>query len=160
MKKLLFLVVFVGLLIFSCDNDTVDFYLPKTDTSLYISGNIVTFPKGTKAIDVYNTAISIFEDNEYHDISNGEWKYINTTNTNGLINQSWETVNFGKVKHTLIKTKTHPNNSGDVHTHSVFLYTNDSSIKEIVYQWEPFNGNTQKVELKNEAIEGDITFTF
>jgi hypothetical protein len=159
MKKLVIALFAFGL-IMGCDNNIVDMSLPKTDTSLYISGNTVTFPKGTKALDVYNTVISIYLDNEYYDVTNGEWKYINTTNTDGLVNQSWETVNFGKVRHTLTKHKTHPNNSGEVHTHTVYLYSDDSIIKEIIYQWTPFNGNTQKVELKNDPIDGDITFIF
>lgn len=159
MKKLLFALSIVFLFM-ACESETVDMSLPETDTSLYISGNAVNFPKGTKAIDVYNTVISIYQDNEYHDVFNGEWKYIKTTNNDGLVNQSWETVNFGKVKHTLTKYRTHPNNSGEVHTHTVSLYNDDSTVKEIIYQWEPFNGNTQKAELRNAPIEGDITFIF
>jgi hypothetical protein len=159
MKKL-FITLSLALIIFSCNNETVDFSLPETDTSLYILGNTVTFPQGTKAIDICNTILFIYSDNEYHDITNGGWQYIETTDTDGLISQLWKTVNFDKVKLALTKYKTHPNNSGEVHTHSVFLYTDDSNIKEVVYQWETFNGNTQKKELKNEAIEGDIFFTF
>jgi len=161
MKKL-FLVIGIVSLLMACDNgtNTVDMSLPDTDTNKYISGNAVTFTKGTKAIDVYNTVVSIFSDNEYHDISDGKWKYIKATDTDGLKNQAWETVNFSKVKHALTTYKTHPNNSGEVHTHTVFLYADDSNIKEIIYQWEPFNGNTQKTELKNEPIEGDISFKF
>jgi len=59
MKKPL-IAIALALFLFSCDSDIVDMSLPKTDTMLYISGNTVTFPKGTKAIDVYNTVISIF----------------------------------------------------------------------------------------------------
>jgi len=158
MKK--FFSISIVLLFMACNSDTVDMSLPETNTGLYISGNTVIFPKGTKAIDVYNTVISIYSDNEYHNITNGEWKYITTTNANGLINQSWETVNFNKVKHTLTKYRTHPKNSGEEYTHTVFLYSNDSYIKEIIYKWKPFNGNTQKIEIKNEPIEGEITFTF
>jgi hypothetical protein len=159
-KKIIIAVLAAAFVFAACDNPTVDFSLPETDTSFFISGSTVTFPKGTKAIDVYNTVVFIYSDNEYHDITNGGWQYITTTNTNGLINQTWETVNFGRVRNSLAKYKTHPNNSGDVHTHSVFLYTDESNIKEIVYQWEAFNGSTQKMELKNESIEGEITFTF
>ena len=102
MKKLLLTLSIVSLLM-ACDSETVDMSLPETDISLYKSGNTVNFPKGTKALDVYNTVISIYSDNEYHDITNGEWKYIKTENTDGLVNQTWEAVSFNKVKHTLTK---------------------------------------------------------
>jgi len=161
MTKAVFLAVILVCLLVACDNGTniVDMSLPETNTNSYISGNNVSFPKGTKAIDVYNTVEYIFPDSEYYDVI-GSWEYIKTTNDNGLVNQALETVDFSKIKHTLVKNKTHPNNSGEVHTHTVFLYSDDSNIKEIIYQWEPFNGNRQKVELKNDPIEGDITFTF
>jgi len=158
MKKLI--ILGIVLLFGACESETVDMSLPETNTALYKSGNTVTFPKGTKAIDVYNTVISIYSDNEYHNVAGGKWKYIKTTNTGGLVNQSWETVNFDKIKHNLTTIKTHPKNSGEEHTHTVYLYSSDSSIKEIIYKWTSFNGNTQKIELKNEPIDGDIIFIF
>ena len=158
MKKLL--TVFLLFFLFSCDHPSVDLSLPDTDTSLFISGNIVTFPKGTNAIDIYNTIVFLYPDSEWHNVT-GEWKRINTvTDKDGLLTQAWQVIKFSKIRHTKTEVKLHPNNSGLVYTHTVSLYRNDTSIRTIEYQWQTFNGNTQKTELKNPAIEGDIIFTF
>jgi hypothetical protein len=159
MKKTIFLIIFTCVLLFTCENQLVDLSLPKTDTSQFITENAVYFPKTTKAIDVYNTVASLYSDNDYHSV-NGNWKWIETTQVDGLTNQTWETTVFTKIKHIQTENKTHPNNSGLVYTHTVFLYVNDFNIREIIYQWQSFNGNTQKTELKNDLIDVDITFTF
>jgi hypothetical protein len=133
---------------FGCENIITD--LPETDVNQYISGNTVTFPRGTKAVDIYNTIVSLYNDNEYHDITNGNWKYIKTTNVNGLISQTWETVVFTKVKHT------HISKDSEVNTHTVYLYSSETSIREIVFEWQ-----RQTINIwKNNAIDGDIMFTF
>jgi hypothetical protein len=150
MKRYLSLVVlgiFAILILATCKNLVTD--LPETDVTQYISGNSVTFPKGTNAIDIYNTVVYLYSDNEYHNITNGSWKYIKTANTGGLTNQTWESVVFSKVKHTYIKS-----DSG-INTHIVYLWTSDTSIKEIVFQWQRQTTNTWQ----NKVIEGDITFT-
>jgi hypothetical protein len=141
-------VIFAVLLFAGCENLVTD--LPETDVNQYISGNTVAFPKGTKAIDVYNTVASLYNDNEYHDVTNGNWKYIKTTNANGLINQTWESVIFTKIKHT------HTNREAAINTHTVYLYSSDTSVKEIIFEWQRQTTNVWK----NDAIEGDITFNF
>jgi hypothetical protein len=127
MKRLtaIFAVSFVVLSI-SCKNLVTD--LPKTDTSQFISGNTVVFPTGTRAIDVYNTVVLVYNDNEYHDVANGSWKYIKTTNTDGLTTQVWESVVFTKVKHA------HIVEDSEINTHTVYLYSNDTNVKEIVFK--------------------------
>jgi hypothetical protein len=162
MSKKALLLLIIAIVLISCDEypeiDPSDF--PQTNIELYISGNNIEFDRNTKAIDVYNTVIYIFPDDEvWHDISNGEWKRIMTDNTDGLTNQSWETILFYKVKHKR-ETKPHYDNSGFTYTHTVSLYTSDSSIRDIIYEWKTFNGNKQKIELKNDTINGDIKFTF
>jgi len=148
MKKLIFAISII-LLFARCDNLTTD--LPNTDTNMFITGNTVTFPKGTKAVDIYNTVSSIYPDNEYHNITNGEWKYIQTNqDENGLITQAWQSVSFSKIKHTYSK------HESGVNTYKVYLYTNDTYIKEIVYEWQRQTTNVWK----NDIIEGDVTFTF
>jgi len=144
----LFLVVFS---IVSC-NEPLDKNLPNTDTSQFISGNNVVFPRGTKAIDVYNTVSSMYFDNEYHDVSSGEWKYIKTINADGLITQTWETVSFSKIKHTKRDYR------GYIIC-TVYLYTNDSNIKEIAFNW---HGEWVVADVSSSVhpIEGDITFMF
>jgi hypothetical protein len=147
MKRLL-LIAGIAFLLFSCQNLTTD--LPKTDTNKYVNGNTVTFPKGTKSIDIYNTVVSIFPENEYHEIT-GDWKYIKTdTGKDGLITQTWQSVSFTKIKHT------HSIKSPEINTHTVFLYSSETSIKEIVFEWQRQTTNIWK----NDAIEGDITFIF
>jgi len=148
MKKLL-LAIGIVCLFMGCDNLTTD--LPNTDTSIYITGNAVTFPKGTKAVDIYNTVLSIYPDNEYHDITNGEWKYIKTDkDKDGLVTQTWQSVTFTKIKHT------HSKHESGVNTHKVYLYTSDINIKEIIYEWQRQTTNVWK----NDILEGDTTFTF
>jgi len=148
MKRLL-LTIGIVCLLGACENLTTD--LPKTDTNAYITGNIVTFPKGTKAIDIYNTVSTIFPDNEYHNIVNGEWKYIKTEkDSDGLITQSWQSDVFTKIKHT------HSKHESGVNTHKVYLYTSKTNIRELVFEWQRQTTNVWK----NDVTEGDITFTF
>jgi hypothetical protein len=100
MKRILVVFSFAFLLLAGCENLNTD--LPKTDTSKYINDNKVTFPRGTRAIDIYNTVASLptFSDNEYHDVT-GEWKYIKTDkDKDGLTTQTWQSVLFTKIKHT------------------------------------------------------------
>lgn len=160
LNLLYFFITAIALLMLSCDSEPVSTDLPQTDTNLFISGNVVTFPTGTKAMDIYNTTVYLYQDNEWYNVI-GEWKRKNTvTDGDGLITQTWETIQFSKISHIKTETKTHYNNSGLVYTNTVRLYNNDSSIKNIEYQWQTFNGNTQKTELKNLAIDGEITFIF
>ena len=133
--------------VLGCESIVTD--LPETDTTKFISGNTVTFPKGTRAIDVYNTVISIYSDNDLHDV-NGNWQRIRTTTTDGLTNQTWQAVSFNRIKHDYSK------HESGVNTHTVYLYNNDTLSKSIVYEWQRQTTNVWK----NEAIEGDITFTF
>jgi len=146
--KNLFLSLSVVLILISCENLTTD--LPTTNTDNYISGDTVTFPRGTKAIDIYNTTVSIFTENEYHDITNGGWKRIKTTVVDDLPIQEWEIVNFNKIRHTHLK------HESGVNTHTVYLYLDDTLSKQIVFEWQRQTTNIWK----NEAIEGDITFAF
>lgn len=147
--KRLFLALGIVSMFMACENLTTD--LPETDTSVYVTGNMVAFPKGTKAIDIYNTVSTIFPDNEYHDIANGEWKYIITEKDNdGLITQTWQSTSFAKIKHT------HTTHESGVNTHKVYLYFSDTNIKEIVFEWQRQTTNVWK----NDIIEGDIKFTF
>jgi hypothetical protein len=148
MKKIASIMVLpLFLIVFSCENPITN--LPETDIHQYISGNIISFPKGTKAIDIYNTVKSLYPDNEYHDVI-GNWKYIKTANSDDLINQTWETVSFTKIKHT------HITHESGVNTHTVYLYSNDSSIKNIIFEWQRQTTNIWK----NNILEGDVTFTF
>jgi hypothetical protein len=130
----IFMLVFAG-----CENLVTD--LPKTDTASYIVGNTVTFQKGTKAIDVYNTVVHLYPDNEYHIIDNGSWEYIKTDN-------SKESVPFTKIKHT------HTKRDSDINTHTVYL-SSDTSVKELVFEWQRQTTNVWR----NDPIQGDITFT-
>jgi len=149
MKKAVFFTLIFWLLFFSCENLVTD--LPSTKTADYISGDTVVFPRGTKAIDVYNTVVSIFTaENEYHVITNGSWKRIKTTTVDGLPRQEWETVTFNKIKHT------HSIREPEINTHTVYLYDNDLLTKEVVFEWQRQTTNVWK----NESIEGDITFKF
>ncbi len=147
MKKLIVILV-VAFSLISCENLVTD--LPSTDTSKYINGNTVTFPKGTKAIDVYNTVVSLYSDNEYHDVT-GNWKYVKTvTDNDGLVTQTWESVSFTKIKHT------HTMKEPEINTHTVYLYTDDANIKEIVFQWQRQTTNVWQ----NDPMQGDIKFIF
>jgi len=149
MKRLLFISSIAFLFINSCENLNTN--LPETDTSIYISGNEVTFPRGTKAIDIYNTVSTIFNDYEYHDITNGEWQYIYTVvDTDGLISQTWQSVSFFKIKYT------YSTYESDVNTHKVYFYASDTNIKLLVFEWQRQTTNVWK----NDVIDGEIKFTF
>jgi hypothetical protein len=150
MKKFCVVFVVLAFCVLACENIVTD--LPETNTSQFISvGNLVTFPKGTKAIDIYNTVVSLYQDTEYHDIVNGDRKYVKTTtDSDGLVHQTWGTVTFSRIKHTYSTSKS------EINTHTVYLWTDDNNIKEIVFEWQRQTTNVWK----NESIEGDITFTF
>jgi hypothetical protein len=150
MKKIAVCLVLFSLLC-SCENLVTD--LPTTTIDQFIdkpTSGTVTFPKDTKAIDIYNTVVSLYSDNEWHSVTSASWKYIKTVNSNGLVNQSWEPVTFTKIRHT--HTLTDP----EINTHTVYLYSNDSNIKEIVFKWQRQTTNVWQ----NDAIEGDVVFTF
>jgi hypothetical protein len=138
-------------LLYSCENLVTD--LPTTNTNQFIdkpTQGMVTFPKGTKAIDIYNTVVALYPDNGWHDVTNGSRKYIKTTYPNGLVNQSWESITFTKIKH--VHTSTDP----EINIHTVYLYSSDSDIKEIIFKWQRQTTNVWQ----NDMIEGEITFTF
>jgi hypothetical protein len=147
MKRCFLLPVIAVMAFVACENLTTD--LPETDVTQYISGNTVTFPKGTKAIDIYNSVTSLYNDNDYHDVQNANWKYIKTTASNGLTNQTWESIGFSKIKHTYIK-------SDEINTHTVYLWASDSNVKKLVFKWQRQTTNIWQ----NDTIEGDIVFTF
>ena len=151
MKKIVLFLFLAVFLVVAC-NEAIDINLPQTDTDQFISGNSVLFPGGTKAVDVYNTVSFIFNDNEWHDITDGEWKYIKTTDTDGLTTQAWETVTFFKIKHTSDESR------GYI-IYTVYLYTDDSNIKEITFNW---HGEWVVVDVFSsmQPIEGDISFIF
>ncbi|MDR1869659.1 MAG: hypothetical protein LBQ82_06710 [Treponema sp.] len=151
MKKIVLFLFLAVFLVVAC-NEAIDINLPQTDTDQFISGNSVLFPGGTKAVDVYNTVSSIFNDNEWHDITDGEWKYIKTTDTDGLTTQAWETVPFFKIKHTSDESR------GYI-IYTVYLYSDDSNIKEITFNW---HGEWVVVDVFSsmQPIEGDISFIF
>jgi hypothetical protein len=145
MKRGFFITIFV-MAFAGCENLVTD--LPQTDTTQYITGGTVTFPKGTRAVDVYNTVVYLYPDNEYHTVTNGSWKYIKTTNANGLTNQTWESVAFTKIKHA------HTTKAPDINTHAVYLYSSETNIKVLVFEWQRQTTNIWQ----NDAIQGDITF--
>jgi hypothetical protein len=143
-----FILLFLAFVLFSCKNLVTD--LPITETTNYIFGNTVTFPRGTKAIDIYNTVVSIYGDNEYNDITDGIWKRIKITTVDGLPRQEWEMITFNKIRHT------HSKHESGVNTYTVYLYEDNVCTKEIVFEWQRQTTNVWK----NEVIEGDVTFTF
>jgi hypothetical protein len=126
--------------------------LPTTNKGQFVdkpTSGTVTFSKGTKAINIYNTIVSLYSDNEWHDVPDGNWKRIKTTtDADGLVSQSWESITFTKIKHT------HTSTDPDVNTHTVYLYSSDSNIKEIVFKWQRQTTNVWQ----NDVIEGDIVF--
>jgi hypothetical protein len=142
------LIAGIVLLFAGCENLVTD--LPNTDTNKYISGNTVTFPRGTKAIDIYNTIAFLFPESEYRDV-NGEWEYIKTeTDKDGLIIQTWQSVSFTKIRHS------HSTRDPEINTHTVYLFTNEASIREIIFEWQRQTTNIWK----NKSTDGDIIFTF
>ena len=132
--------VMVFFFFFSCEHPAGFRSLPETDTSLFVDGNTVTFPQGTVARDIFNTVVYLFPDNEWHDV-------IGT----------WGAVPFTRIRHGTTAVKTHPNNTGYLYTHTVFLYGNGSA-RNIVYQRQTFNAS-QVTERANRPIQGDIIFT-
>jgi hypothetical protein len=156
-------VVFVALTLVACENLVTD--LPETDITQYILGNTVAFPKGTKAVDVYNTIAYLCPDNEYYNV-NGRaeyWKDLvspiltGDTNSNGtedegenleLITRELIVEQFSKVKHTHIS-------NGDVHIHTVFLWASDIKERKIVFKWQRQTTNVWQ----NDVLLEDIVFT-
>jgi hypothetical protein len=149
MKKIAVCLALFSLLC-SCENLVTD--LPTTTTDQFIdkSTGTVTFPKGTKAIDIYNTVVALYPDNEWYDVTSASWEYIETDNSNGLVNQSWKSVAFIKIRHT------HTSTDPEINVHTVYLYSSESNIKEIVFKWQRQTTNVWQ----NDAIEGVIVFAY
>jgi len=144
-----FVVILAVGLFLSCENLITA--LPETDTHSFVSdNNTVIFPRGTRAIDIYNTVVSVFQGGEYHDVTDGGWQRIRTATVNGLPVQEWETVAFNRIKHS------HSVREPDVNTHTVYLYRDDTLTRRIVFQWQRQTTNVWQ----NEAIQGEIVFTF
>ncbi|GHV91611.1 hypothetical protein AGMMS50268_21140 [Spirochaetia bacterium] len=80
------LILIIGIFI-SCENLNTD--LPETNVNTYISGNNVVFPKGTKAIDIYNTIVFLFPNpDQYYSVTNGKFSYTRNPINNSTINES------------------------------------------------------------------------
>jgi hypothetical protein len=148
-----------------CENLVTN--LPETDTAQYISGNTVNFPKGTKAIDIYNTVVFLHNDSAYFGVD-GKIEYwkdltqpklVGDENNNGiedegetheLITKELIIDKFTKIKHT------HTESGGDIHTHTVYLETDAKIVKELVFKWQRQTTNVWK----NDVITEDkISFT-
>ncbi|ULQ60732.1 hypothetical protein K7I13_05530 [Brucepastera parasyntrophica] len=101
--------------------------LPKTDYSKYISGNEVLFPHETEAIDIYNTIVYLFpEQNIDHSVLNGKRHYVKTvTDEYGLSLETLEEVPFVSLRHI------HTASENDFNNHDVFLTSSDTT--EIKY---------------------------
>jgi protoporphyrinogen oxidase len=118
-------------LLCSCENLVTD--LPTTTTEQFIdkpTPGIVTFPKGTKAIDIYNTVVALYPDNKWHKVTDGNWNYVKSTTTtmttNGPVTtEAYETVSFSQIRH--IHTSTDP----EINIHTVYLYSSDSNIRRL-----------------------------
>ena len=157
MKKLSILVALALALtsvfvLLSC-NEAMDKSLPKTNVDLFISGNSVVFPRGTSIIDIYNTITFLFQEaDEWHYVSNGEWKSILTVINDGLINQTWQSNSFTRVRHTRTETR-------GFLVYSVYLCDNINSHR-LSFNW---HGDLVAVNVSlawRAVIEGDIAFTF
>jgi hypothetical protein len=140
MRKTIFILAAIALLLVSCDNLETD--LPTTDVNKYITGSNVNFPKGTKAIDIYNTIVYLYPTNasQYQTVTSGTLKYmrnpINNTkiggtdnptgideNPYGAYNKIEETRSFTDVKHTRA--------SSDPEIHDYIVYLNCPRVTNI-----------------------------
>jgi hypothetical protein len=156
-RSILVFAVVLGLA--SCKNLVTD--LPKTDYNKYISGATVEFPKGTAAIDIYNTIVQLYPNqNQYYSaagnleytripINNKEIKGIeNPTgideNPNGLLAATKESRSFDQIKHA------HTSYAPEVNEHAVYFscpattitLTNGTKVPvlkaevKIVFKWQ------------------------
>jgi hypothetical protein len=69
-RKLL-IVLGISLILLSCTEKQDYSKLPETEKTQYISGNTVTFPKGTTALQIYDTVKFISPDNNILTVTNG-----------------------------------------------------------------------------------------
>jgi hypothetical protein len=161
MKKIVVCLALFSLLC-SCENLVTD--LPTTNTSQFISGTTVVFPKGTKAIDIYNTVVSLCPDNEWYDVTNGSWKYVKSTTTTMTSKGPVTTESYGSVGFSRIK-RIHTSTDPEVNTHTIYLdssypadypFSHSTNIRDIVFKWQRQTTNVWQ----NDAIEGEITFQF
>jgi len=157
MRRFGFFVVVLPLVFASCETPVSFPPMPETDTSLFVDGDTVTFPRGAVALDIYNTVAYLFPDSgKWHDVT-GTWNRIRTISVvDGLHQQTWESVPFTQIKHSTTAVRTHPNHVGYLYTHTVFLY--GATTREIIFQRETFNA-TQARERRNDVIQGRIVFT-
>jgi hypothetical protein len=163
MKKIAVCLILFFLLC-SCENLVTD--LPTTDTNRFIDKftSTVTFPKGTKAIDIYNTVVSLYPDNEWHGVTSASWKYVKSTTTTMTSKGPVTTENYGYVSFSRIRYA-HTSTDSEVNTHTIYLdsiypadypFSHNTNIREIVFKWQRQITNIWQ----NDVIEGDIVFTF
>jgi hypothetical protein len=155
MKKIAVCLILFFLLC-SCENLVTD--LPMTTVGQFIDKptlGTVTFPKGTKAIDIYNTVASLYSDNEWHDVTSASWKYVESTTTmmtskGPVTTESYGSVNFSRIRYA------HTSTDPEINIHTVYLSSDDSNTREIVFKWQRQTTNVWQ----NDAIEGVIVFTY
>jgi hypothetical protein len=114
MKKLVLTLSIVSLFL-SCTEKQDYLKLPETEKTQYISGKTVTFPKGTTALQIYDTVKYLSPDNNI------------LTVTNGNINDNKGTLNFDKIIYDDNKDKTRYNYIVNFYNSSNFIiqyYTN------------------------------------
>jgi hypothetical protein len=150
-------------LLYSCENLVTD--LPTTNTNQFIDKpkqGMITFPKGTKAIDIYNTVVALYPDNEWQDVTNGSWEYVKSTTTimtpdGPVTTEAYGNVSFSKIRHS------HTSTDPEINIHTVYLdstypadypFSHSTNTREIIFKWQRQTTNIWQ----NDAIEGEITF--
>jgi hypothetical protein len=156
--------VVLSALLCSCENLVTD--LPTTDIDQFVdkpSVGTVTFPKGTKAIDIYNTVVSLYPDNEWHDVTKGSWKYVKSTTIIMTSDGPTTTEAYGSVSFSRIRY-THTSADPEINIHTIYLdstyptdypFPHDTNIKEIIFKWQRQTTNIWQ----NDVVEGELSFS-
>jgi hypothetical protein len=141
--KSVFVLLFLGLIMAACEDLNTE--LPVTDVTKYIDGDKIYFPIGTEAIDIYNTLVSLYpEQDKYYDVTGGIVEYNrppinnlkvyidgkevdNSTgineNPDDLLKAIREERIIDRIKHK------HITHGPDVNEHIVYLHCPKSTIK-------------------------------
>lgn len=145
-KILLFVLLLSSVMVAACKlNDSDDRNsFTKVDVSRFIKGNKYVFPKGTSALELYNTFISKHTEGEY--TVTGTYTITETAILLGKVHKEEITKNIQKVK--IYRSKTELSNC----FHVDFI-TNENKVLENYYSWQHHLSNVWH----NNEIDGDIT---
>lgn len=149
MKKIIYayLLLFLCLFFFGCDNGDSSDSLPYVETEKFKTEAGFNFPVDTSALEIYKT-LSEYYGEEKTVLINGTYSHTETATLNGQLYTNTKTKNISSIR--IYKTNTEISHS----FHIDFIFDDNSSL-EFYYQWQYHNDNVWH----NNKSDGIITLT-